>query len=161
MTKGSIGHSCCDQSVDFCWLSADKCRDLSLPRYETDGSAGMDVSAALTQECILRPGERVLVPTGFAIAIPEGFEVQVRPRSGLAVKHGITIINSPGTIDADYRGEVKVGLINLGSEPFAINRGDRIAQMVLAPVTRAVLRVVDSLEETERGAGGFGHTGVR
>lgn len=161
MTKGSIDHSCREQSVDFCWLSAGKCRDLSLPRYETDGSAGMDVSAALTQECILRPGERVLVPTGFAIAIPEGFEVQVRPRSGLAVKHGITIINSPGTIDADYRGEVKVGLINLGSEPFAINRGDRIAQMVLAPVTRAVLRVVDSLEETERGAGGFGHTGVR
>lgn len=121
----------------------------------------MDVCAAVEEELQIAPGEIVLVPTGFAVAIPEGFEIQVRPRSGLAVRHGITIINSPGTIDSDYRGEVKVGLINLGAESFVIKRGDRIAQLVLAPVTLATWQVCDELDDTERGAGGFGHTGVR
>ncbi len=130
---------------------------LPLPAYATDGAAGMDVVAA--ESLILRPGARAAVATGFALAIPEGFEVQVRPRSGLALKHGVTCLNTPGTIDSDYRGEVKIILANLGDEHFEVKRGDRIAQLVPAPVLRAEMAVVDSLDETARGAGGFGSTG--
>jgi dUTP pyrophosphatase len=131
---------------------------LPLPAYATDGAAGMDVVAA--EELELAPGARHAVATGFAIGIPQGFEVQVRPRSGLALKHGITCLNSPGTIDADYRGEVKVILANLGDAAFPIRRGDRIAQLVPAPVQRASFDEVASLDETVRGAGGFGSTGT-
>ena len=130
---------------------------LPLPVYATDGAAGMDVVAA--EALTLAPGQRHAVATGFAIAIPAGFEVQVRPRSGLALKHGITCLNTPGTIDSDYRGEVKIILANLGSEPFEIRRGERIAQLVPAPVLKAEFREVESLDETQRGAGGFGSTG--
>jgi deoxyuridine 5'-triphosphate nucleotidohydrolase len=130
---------------------------LPLPTYATDGAAGMDVVAA--EDSVLAPGARAAIATGFAIAIPEGYEVQVRPRSGLALKHGITCLNTPGTIDSDYRGEVKVILANLGQEPFVIARGDRIAQLVPAPVQRAVLEVVETLDDTARGVGGFGSTG--
>jgi dUTP pyrophosphatase len=134
---------------------------LSLPAYETSGSAGMDVRAAVpdTDPIVLMPGARAMVPTGLSVAIPEGYEIQVRPRSGLAAKHGITCLNTPGTIDSDYRGEIKVILINLGDTPFTIARGERIAQLVLAPVTQLGWRKVDSLDETSRGAGGFGSTG--
>ena len=131
---------------------------LPLPAYATEHAAGMDVVAA--EELTLAPGARHAVATGFAIAIPEGYEVQVRPRSGLALKHGITCLNTPGTIDADYRGEVKVILANLGAEPFPIRRGDRVAQLVPAPVQRARFAEVTELDETGRGAGGFGSTGV-
>ncbi len=136
---------------------------LPLPRYETSGAAGMDLIAAIGEgeAMVLQPGERALVPTGLAIALPDGFEAQVRPRSGLAAKNGVTVLNSPGTIDCDYRGEVKVILINHGHEPFTIERGTRIAQMVVAPVTQAVFREVESLDETARGAGGFGSTGTK
>ena len=127
------------------------------PAYATDGAAGMDVVAA--EDIILPPGGRHAVATGFAMAIPEGYEVQVRPRSGLALKHGVTCLNTPGTIDSDYRGEVKVILANLGDAPFVVNRGDRIAQLVPAPVQRATLDEVDTLDETVRGVGGFGSTG--
>jgi dUTP pyrophosphatase len=130
---------------------------LPLPAYATEHAAGLDVVAA--EALTLAPGERHAVATGFAIAIPHGFEVQVRPRSGLALKHGITCLNTPGTIDSDYRGEVKVILANLGAEPFEIRRGERIAQLVPAPVQRAAFREVDELDSTERGAGGFGSTG--
>jgi len=146
--------------VAVAWLVPEATADLSLPSYETELAAGMDICAALKEPLILAPGDRTLIPTGLAVAIPKGFEIQVRPRSGLAVKHGITVINAPGTIDADYRGEVKVALINLGREAYTINRGDRIAQLVLAPVARAALQVVPVLDATERGSGGFGHTGV-
>lgn len=134
--------------------------DLPLPAYETAGAAGLDLRAAIGEPLLLAPGERTLVPTGLAMQLPDGFEGQVRPRSGLAVKHGVTVLNAPGTVDSDYRGEIKVPLINLGQEPFAIARGDRIAQLVIAPVTHAVLTEVASLDQTERGAGGFGSTGV-
>ena len=127
------------------------------PAYATEGAAGLDVVAA--EELTLAPGQRHAVATGFSIAIPEGYEVQVRPRSGLALKHGITCLNTPGTIDHDYRGEVKVILANLGDEPFEVKRGERIAQLVPAPVTRAAFREVETLAETSRGAGGFGSTG--
>jgi dUTP pyrophosphatase len=130
---------------------------LPLPAYATAGAAGMDVVAA--EALTLAPGARHAVATGFAIAIPEGYEVQVRPRSGLALKHGVTCLNTPGTIDHDYRGEVKVILANLGDQPFDITRGDRIAQLVPAPVQRAMLDEVDDLDETDRGSGGFGSTG--
>jgi dUTP pyrophosphatase len=130
---------------------------LPLPVYATSGSAGMDLRSA--ENLTLNPGARALVATGLAIALPESFEAQVRPRSGLAVKHGVTVLNSPGTIDADYRGEIKVPLINLGTEDFNIARGDRIAQMVVAPVTMAELVEVETLDETARGAGGFGSSG--
>lgn len=132
---------------------------LPLPSYETAEAAGVDLRAA--EALVLRPGERYLMPTGFAIALPTGFEAQVRPRSGLAVKHGVTVLNSPGTIDSDYRGEIKVALINHGEMDFDIARGDRIAQLIVAPVTRARWTEVASLEETPRGAGGFGSTGQR
>lgn len=131
--------------------------DLPLPGYATAGAAGMDVVAA--ESLTLAPGARAAVATGFAIAIPDGYEVQVRPRSGLALKHGITCLNTPGTIDSDYRGEIKVILINLGDAPFAIARGERIAQLVPAPVQRASLALVDDLDDTARGSGGFGSTG--
>ena len=130
---------------------------LPLPAYATEGAAGMDVVAA--EELTLAPGARAAVATGFAVAIPAGHEVQVRPRSGLALKHGVTCLNTPGTIDSDYRGEVKVILVNLGQEPFAIARGDRIAQLVPAVVLRATLDEVATLDDTSRGAGGFGSTG--
>lgn len=130
---------------------------LDLPAYATAGAAGMDVVAA--EDVTLEPGARHAVATGFAVAIPDGYEIQVRPRSGLALKHGISVPNTPGTIDSDYRGEVKVILINLGAEPFAIQRGDRVAQLVIAPVTRAMWQEVDELDATERGEGGFGSTG--
>lgn len=135
---------------------------LQVPAYETIGSAGMDIRAAVAEDApmILEPGQRAMVPTGLSMAIPEGYEVQIRPRSGLAAKHGLTCLNTPGTIDSDYRGEVKVILINLGEQPFTINRGERIGQMVLAPVTRATFNIVSALDETERGTGGFGSTGV-
>ncbi len=131
--------------------------DLPLPRYATTGAAGMDIVAA--EALTLDPGARAAVATGFAIAIPDGYEVQVRPRSGLALKHGVTCLNTPGTIDADYRGEIKVILANLGDAPFAIARGDRIAQLVPAIVQRAELHEVDTLDTTDRGSGGFGSTG--
>lgn len=134
-------------------------KDLPLPAYVTAGSAGLDLRAA--EAFTLGPGERALVPTGIAIALPQGFEAQVRPRSGLAVKYGVTVLNAPGTIDADYRGEIKVPMINHGAEDFIIARGDRIAQMVIAPVTIATLMEVDRLEETERGSGGFGSSGQK
>jgi len=134
---------------------------LALPAYETADAAGMDLRAAVPEgePLTLAPGHRAMVPTGLTIALPAGHEAQVRPRSGLAAKHGVTCLNSPGTIDADYRGEVKVLLINHGQEPFVIKRGERIAQMVIAPVTRGELKVVASLDQTRRGAGGFGSTG--
>ena len=134
---------------------------LALPAYETADAAGMDLRAAVPEgePMTLKPGERAMVPTGLTIALPALHEAQVRPRSGLAAKHGVTCLNSPGTIDADYRGEVKVILINHGQEPFVIKRGERIAQMVIAPVTRAELVQVETLDETQRGAGGFGSTG--
>ncbi|WP_417910977.1 dUTP diphosphatase [Candidatus Electronema sp. PJ] len=147
-------------SVQFRWLLPQEQRNLPLPGYASLQAAGMDVAAAVSEELVLQPGDIYLIPTGFAVALPEGFELQVRPRSGLAIKHGITVINAPGTIDADYRGEIKIGLINLGRTPYSIQRGDRIAQLVLAPVCRANLHVVEDLAATERGSGGFGHTGV-
>jgi dUTP pyrophosphatase len=134
--------------------------DLPLPAYATAQSAGLDLMAALQGEITLAPGERRLIPTGLAIALPAGFEAQVRPRSGLALKHGVTVLNSPGTIDADYRGEVQVLLINHGQAPFVIRRGDRIAQMVVAPVTQIAWKTVEQLDETERGSGGYGSTGI-
>lgn len=133
---------------------------LPLPDYATADAAGMDLVAAVTKPVTLAPGERGLVPTGLAIALPAGFEAQVRPRSGLALKHGVTLLNSPGTIDADYRGEIGVILVNLGQLPFTVERGTRIAQMVVAPVTRVSWAETATLPETARGAGGFGSTGV-
>ncbi|MBI1238084.1 MAG: dUTP diphosphatase [Alphaproteobacteria bacterium] len=135
--------------------------DLPLPSYETAGAAGLDLRAALSEPLTLQPGKRALIPTGLTIAVPDGFEAQVRPRSGLALRHGVTLVNAPGTIDSDYRGEVQVLLVNLGDAAVPIARGDRIAQMVIAPVTRAALNEVARLPETTRGAGGFGSTGVR
>jgi dUTP pyrophosphatase len=134
---------------------------LTLPAYETALSAGMDLRAAVPEDepIMIAPGQRMLAPTGLTIALPAGYEAQVRPRSGLALKHGVTCLNTPGTIDADYRGEVKVILINLGAEPFTIQRGERIAQLVIAPVTQGVWDIVDALPDSARGAGGFGSTG--
>lgn len=133
---------------------------LNLPTYATEQSAGMDLSAALEEALELAPGERALVPTGLTIALPPGYEAQIRPRSGLAMKHGVTVLNSPGTIDADYRGEIKVLIINHGQEEFTIERGMRIAQMVIAQHANVSWRVVKELDETERGSGGFGSTGT-
>ena len=135
-------------------------RDLPLPEYATLHSAGVDLLAAVETDMALAPMERKLVPAGIAIALPDGYEAQIRPRSGLALKHGISLVNTPGTIDADYRGEIKVLLINFGSETFVVTRGMRIAQMVVAPVTRVAFQPVQSLEETDRGQGGFGSTGT-
>lgn len=135
-------------------------KDLPLPGYESASAAGMDIRAALEEPMILKPGERTLIPTGLQMSIPEGYEAQIRPRSGLAIRNGITMLNSPGTIDSDYRGEVKVIAINHGQEDFVVNHGDRIAQMVIAPVTQFPVEETDDLDETERGEGGFGSTGV-
>ncbi|MGE5752898.1 MAG: dUTP diphosphatase [Deltaproteobacteria bacterium] len=131
-----------------------------LPAYQTEGAAGMDLRAGIDGEIVLPPMGRALIPTGISVALPPGVEGQVRPRSGLAARHGVTCLNSPGTIDSDYRGEIRVILVNLGGEPFSVRRGDRIAQLVFSPVLRASLRVVDDLDATRRGEGGFGHTGV-
>jgi dUTP pyrophosphatase len=135
--------------------------DIPLPRYMTPQAAGMDLHAAVRTPVTIARGAIALIPTGFAMALPQGFEAQIRPRSGLAVKHGIGLINSPGTIDADYRGEIKIALINMGDAPYAVARGDRIAQMVIQKVYRVQLEIVDSLDTTDRDTGGFGHTGVR
>ncbi|MDR3160563.1 MAG: dUTP diphosphatase [Spirochaetaceae bacterium] len=131
-----------------------------LPQYETAGSAGADVRARLEEELRIPPGGRALVPTGLVMEIPPGYEVQVRPRSGLALRHGLTLLNTPGTIDSDYRGEVGIILVNLGDEAFVVKDGDRIAQLVVAPVVRALMEEVESLSSTERGGGGFGSTGI-
>ena len=135
-------------------------RDLPLPSRATPGSAGFDLHAALEKDLPIAPGERVLVPTGIAIAVPAGYEAQVRPRSGLAMRHGIVLPNAPGTIDSDYRGEIRVILMNAGDVSYTIRRGDRIAQLVVAPVAAPVWQEVEALDETERGSGGFGHSGV-
>ena len=134
--------------------------DIPLPKYMTAQAAGMDLYASLEADLTLAKGAIALLPTGLAVALPEGFEAQIRPRSGLAVKHGIGLINSPGTIDTDYRGEIKIAVINLGEQPFTFHRGDRIAQMVIKKVYQARLEVVEQLDETQRRDGGFGHTGV-
>lgn len=134
--------------------------DAIVPQYMTDHAAGLDLCAALDEPVTLPPGKRLLIPTGLAMAIPVGYEGQVRPRSGLALNKGVTLVNSPGTIDADYRGEIGVIMINHGDSPFVIDHGDRIAQLLISPVTHATLQVVDNLDETLRGEGGFGHTGV-
>jgi dUTP pyrophosphatase len=136
-------------------------RDLPLPERATSGSSGFDLQAAIEGDLVIEAGERTLVPTGLAIAVPLGFEAQVRPRSGLALRHGIVLPNAPGTIDADYRGEIQVIVMNAGREPFTVRRGDRIAQLVVAPVVHAEWEEVETLDETARGAGGFGHTGTR
>jgi len=133
--------------------------DLPLPAYASAAAAGLDLVAALSAPLTLAPGERAAVPTGISLALPEGFEAQVRPRSGLALKHGVTVLNSPGTIDADYRGEIRVILANLGREPVTLRRGERVAQLVVAPVTRIAWSPVEALPESARGAGGFGSTG--
>lgn len=134
--------------------------DLPLPSYATASAAGLDLCAAVDRDVVIAPGDRASVPTGYMIALPDGYEAQVRPRSGLALKHGITLPNSPGTIDADYRGEIAVIVLNTGREAFTVTRGMRIAQMVVAPVTRVAWREVDALAETGRGSGGFGSTGI-
>lgn len=146
-------------TVPLTWLPHGE--GLTLPARQTEGAAGMDLAAALPADeaMVLSPGQRALVPCGFAMALPMGYEAQVRPRSGLAVRHGVTVLNAPGTIDADYRGEVMVPLINLGETDFTLRRGDRIAQMVIAPVSAARLIVVETLDDTERGSNGFGSTG--
>jgi len=133
--------------------------DVALPSYATDGASGLDVRACVREPLVIAPGQRIAVPTGLSVEIPLGHELQVRPRSGLALRHGLTCLNSPGTIDADYRGEIRVLLVNLGQEAARIERGDRIAQLVLAPVVRAIVEEVGDLGSTERGAGGFGSTG--
>lgn len=134
---------------------------VAVPSYETSGAAGADVRAFLNEPVVIPVGKRAMIPTGLFFAIPEGFEIQVRPRSGLAAKNGVTVLNTPGTIDSDYRGEVKVILINLGDADFTVNNGDRIAQLIVAPVTQGIFVKTDKLDETERGAGGFGSTGVK
>lgn len=145
--------------IDFLWLEHGL--GLPVPKVQTEQSAGADLCAAVAEDAplVLAPGKRAIVPCGFAMALLQGYEAQVRPRSGLAAKHGVTVLNSPGTIDADYRGEVKVILINLGDEAFTIARGERIAQMVIAPVVQPAFQVVETLDETARGSGGFGSTG--
>ena len=147
-------------AIDLVWLEHGN--GLALPTVQSVQAAGMDLTAALLEgeERMLKPFQRALIPCGFAMALPVGFEAQVRPRSGLAARHGVTVLNSPGTIDADYRGEVQVILVNLGDADFVVRRGDRIAQMVVAPVTAARFRVVETLDETARGASGFGSTGT-
>jgi dUTP pyrophosphatase len=134
--------------------------DLPLPEYATDGSAGMDIYACVEDKIIIKPGEIAVIPTGIAIELPDGYEAQIRPRSGLALKYGITLLNTPGTIDPDYRGEIKIIVINLGRDDFTVNRGDRIAQMVISRFSRVEWEETDELENTERGEGGFGHTGI-
>lgn len=146
--------------VKICRLHPEQDSDLPLPRYMTPQASGMDLCAAIKEKQEINVGSIMVIPTGIAIALPPGFEAQIRPRSGLAFKHGIGIINAPGTIDADYRGEIKVALINLGERPYTIRRGDRIAQMVIQKAYQMQWQIVDALEETDRNEGGFGHTGV-
>jgi len=136
-------------------------KNISLPKYETDGSSGMDLAANVDKEIIIEPGKSAIIPTGIALSIPKNYEIQIRPRSGLAAKNQISVLNTPGTIDADYRGELKVIIINLGEKKFTIKHGLRIAQMVLCPISKAFLKEVDTLEKTERGFGGFGSTGTK
>ena len=131
------------------------------PKYETSGSSGMDIAAYIRQDIIINPGEKALIPTGFSLSVPQGYEVQIRPRSGLAAKKGVTVLNTPGTIDSDYRGEIKVILINLSKDIFYVKSGERIAQMVVCPVKQVVVEEVNELSETNRGAGGFGSTGTK
>jgi dUTP pyrophosphatase len=135
--------------------------EVSIPKYETPGSSGMDLAAYIEAVIIINPGDKALIPTGFSLSIPQGYEVQIRPRSGLAAKKGITVLNTPGTIDSDYRGEIKVILINLSKDKFTIKNGDRIAQMVVCPVIQARLEEVQELSDTARGTGGFGSTGTK
>jgi dUTP pyrophosphatase len=146
--------------IQCCRLRPEADSDIPLPKYMTPLSAGMDICAAVDAQITLNPGDIALIPTGFAISLPVGFEAQIRPRSGLAVKHGISIVNAPGTIDADYRGEIKIALINFGKSPFTISRGDRIAQMVIAKISQARFSLVEDLDNSLRNSGGFGHTGV-
>ena len=136
-------------------------KNIPLPKYETDGSSGMDLTANIENNVEIEPGKSVIIPTGLAVCIPQNFEIQIRPRSGLAAKNQISVLNTPGTIDADYRGEIKVILVNLGEKVFIIENGLRIAQMVLCPVIKATLKEVDTLKDTKRGSGGFGSTGVK
>ena len=136
-------------------------KDINLPKYETDGSSGMDLSANIDSNIKIEPGEPSIIPTGISVSIPKNFEIQIRPRSGLAAKNQISVLNTPGTIDADYRGEIKVILINLGKKTFLIEKGARIAQMVLSPIEKAKIREVENLEKTKRGSGGFGSTGTK
>lgn len=147
-------------SVELAFRALPHFGDLPLPAYATTGAAGMDIVAAVTEDLVLAPGGRSAVPTGLSMAVPAGHEVQVRPRSGLALRHGVTVANAPGTIDSDYRGEVKILLVNLGDADFTVSRGMRIAQIVLAPVTRADPKLVEELDDTARGSGGFGSTGL-
>lgn len=149
-----------DQSISVEVVQLDHGKDLPLPHYATAQSAGLDLLAAIDNDIILESGRHAMIPTGLAIALPAGYEAQVRPRSGLAAKHAVTVLNSPGTIDADYRGEINALLVNHGQESFTITRGMRIAQMVIAPVTQMRWQTVDTLSETERGQGGFGSTGT-
>jgi len=148
------------EKINIKIMQLDNSQDMILPQYESDGSSGMDIRAAVSEPIILQPGEIKLIPTGLAISIPTGFEAQIRPRSGLALKHGIGIVNSPGTIDSDYRGEIGIIMINWGLEAFSINRGDRIAQMVITRVCQAKIIPVADLDSTKRGKGGFGHSGM-
>ncbi len=142
-------------------LSRVGAHELPLPAYQSEGAAGLDLPACVDADVVIAPGKRALVGTGWSVAIPRGFEGQVRPRSGLALRHGVTVLNTPGTIDADYRGEIKVVLVNLGEADFVVHRGDRIAQLVIAPFARVDLRIVASLDATARGEGGYGSTGTR
>jgi len=135
--------------------------DVLTPKYETFGSSGMDIAAYIEQDVIINPGDKAIIPTGFSLSVPQTYEVQIRPRSGLAAKKGITVLNTPGTIDADYRGEVKVILVNLGKEKFSVKKGERIAQMVVCPIIQVQLEEVKELSATDRGTGGFGSTGVK
>ena len=136
-------------------------KEVSLPKYETEGSSGMDLSANIDTTINIDPGKKEIIPTGISISVPKGFEIQIRPRSGLAAKHNITVLNTPGTIDSDYRGELKVILINLGQKKFKVEKGFRIAQMVLCPITKIEFEEVDNLDSTDRGKGGFGSTGAK
>lgn len=147
-------------SVELAFRALPHFGELPLPAYATAGAAGMDIVAAVTEDLVLAPGARSAVPTGLSMAVPAGHEVQVRPRSGLALRHGVTVANAPGTIDSDYRGEVKILLVNLGDADFTVSRGMRIAQIVLTPVTRAEPKLVEELDDTARGSGGFGSTGL-
>jgi len=147
-------------TINFLKLRPDSTADIPLPKYMTAHSAGLDIYAAVEEDRVLAPGDISLIPTGFAMALPEGYEAQIRPRSGLAVKYGIGIVNSPGTIDADYRGEVMVPLINYGKNSFTVHHGERIAQMVIQQVIKVRIHSVQALDETERNTGGFGHTGI-
>ncbi|MEC8712066.1 MAG: dUTP diphosphatase [Pseudomonadota bacterium] len=147
-------------SVELAFRALPHFGELPLPAYATTGAAGMDIVAAVTEDLVLAPGGRSAVPTGLSMAVPAGHEVQVRPRSGLALRHGVTVANAPGTIDSDYRGEVKILLVNLGDADFTVSRGMRIAQIVLAPVTRADPKLVEELDDTARGSSGFGSTGL-